>query len=94
MKMLFKFIGGRTDMWATRENTLGAMPIMQPNKHVLSFVSVDQSVNVDITVDERHALARVIAEQMQNELFEFDFGQSQTPEPEPKKLNGKIKSIR
>ena len=77
MKIKFKFTGAETVLSAFRENdySLGAPPIVQPNKSILSFQSIDGSVNVSITLDERHRLAQQLVIGMQNEVFEFDFSQ-------------------
>lgn len=86
MKIKFKLIGAETETWATLDNnySMGSMPTMQANKTTMKFVSVDNSINVDITLDERHSLAQQMVMGMQNEIFEFDFAQ---PLPE-RRLNG------
>ena len=75
MKIKFKFYGAEKEIWASRDNILGENIINQPNKSKLQFISIDGSIKVDITVDERHRLTEQLAMGMQNEIFEFDFAQ-------------------
>jgi hypothetical protein len=75
MKIKFKFIGARNEVSSMAERHYGVMPVDNPNKTIIDFVSVNGDINISITVDERNQLAAHLANQMQNEIFEFDFGQ-------------------
>lgn len=76
MKIQFKLIGTDGEVWADRDNVLGQCITMQPNTYTLKFVSIDQSIELSIKLDERNKLAAHLANQLQNEIFEFDFSQS------------------
>lgn len=83
MKIQFKFIGTSAEAWADRDNILGQCITIQPNTYNLRFLSIDGAIELTLKVDERNKLAVHLANQLQNETFEFDFGQ---PLPE-KRLN-------